>query len=380
MVREPPIAQFVHGPLPKGVSEVLDRLRRTEGVAQIAVMPDVHLASEFCVGTVVASDRYLFPNAVGGDIGCGMLAMQFDADANVLADPDVAGRLLGALIEACPGRRHHRRTAPAMATPLRDLPMSHASLLAAFDREAARTEAGTLGAGNHFLELQTDEAGALWLMIHTGSRHLGQVIHHHHLAHAAKLPTNLLAIEADSDHGRAYLVDVAFARAWARENRRLLAMATARALEQVLGIAPKLLTLMDCDHNHVAVETHGGRRLLVHRKGATAAHAGQAGIVPGSMATASYHTRGLGNAESLCSSSHGAGRLLSRTQARERISRSRVREQLRRSGVWYAAHLEESLREESPTAYKPIDEVMRAQAELTAITRRLRPVMVHKRI
>jgi tRNA-splicing ligase RtcB len=372
------IAQFVGGPLPKGVSDVLERLQRTEGVTRIAVMPDVHVAAEFCVGTVVASDRYLFPNAVGGDIGCGMLAMQFDGEAESLADADVAARLLGALMEGCPGRRHHRRAAPAVAPALRELPLSHTQLRAQCDGEAVRTQAGTLGAGNHFLELQSDDVGGLWLMIHTGSRHLGQVIHHHHLARAVKLPTNLLAIPVDSDHGRDYLMDVAFGRAWAQKNRRLLATAAARVVEQVLHISPKLETLVDCDHNHVTLEGHEGRQLLVHRKGATAAHEGQAGIVPGSMATASYHTCGLGNPEALCSSSHGAGRLLSRVKAREQVSRARVREQLRRSGVWYAPQLEESLREESPTAYKPIEEVMRAQSELTRIVRRLRPVLVHK--
>ena len=375
---EVPIHQFLCGPLPHGVSDVLQRLRKTEGVTQIAVMPDVHLASEFCVGTVVASDRYLFPNAVGGDIGCGMLAMQFDGTATALEEPDRAARLLGTLIELCPGRRHHRRTAPVVDPAVQEMPLSHDQLRMQLTSEACRTQAGTLGAGNHFLELQADDTGSLWLMIHTGSRHLGQVIHHHHLEQARKLSTGLLAIDVDSDHGRAYLTDVAFARAWAKENRRLLALAAARAVEQTLHISPRLDTLIDCDHNHVQLETQSDVQFLIHRKGATAAHADQVGLIPGSMATASYHTRGLGNRAALASSSHGAGRLLSRTQARNQITRSRLREQLRRAGVWYAPHLEDSLREESPAAYKPIEEVMRAQAELTTITRRLRPLLVHK--
>jgi tRNA-splicing ligase RtcB len=373
-----PIHQFLCGPLPHGVPDVLERLRKTEGVTQIAVMPDVHLASEFCVGTVVASNRYLFPNAVGGDIGCGMLAMQFDGTAESLEDPDLAARLLGTLIELCPGRRHHRRTAPAVDPVVHEMPLSHDQLRMQLTSEACRTQAGTLGAGNHFLELQVDEAGSLWLMIHTGSRHLGQVIHHHHLAHARRLSTGLFAIDSESEHGRAYRRDVAVARAWAKENRGLLAIAAARAVEQVLGIAPQLDTLTDCDHNHVQLETQNGVQLLIHRKGATAAHVDQPGLIPGSMATTSYHTRGLGNPNALASSSHGAGRLLSRTQARNQITRSRLREQLRRAAVWYAPHLEDSLREESPAAYKPIEDVMRAQAELTTITRRLRPLLVHK--
>ncbi len=377
-MRDVPMHQFLCGPLPRGVSDVLERLRETEGVVHIAVMPDVHLASEFCVGTVVASDRYLFPNAVGGDIGCGMLAMQFDGTVEAIEDPDRAARLLGTLIELCPGRRHHRRTVPAVDRAVQEMPVSHDQLRMQVRGDGCRTQAGTLGAGNHFLELQADEENTLWLMIHTGSRHLGQVIHHHHLAHARRLSSGLSAIEIDSDDGRAYLADVAVGRAWAKENRRLLALAAGRAVEQVLALSPRFDTLLDCDHNHVQLETHGHRKVLVHRKGATAAHADQPGLIPGSMATTSYHTRGLGNLAALASSSHGAGRLLSRTQARSQITRSRLREQLRRAGVWYAPHLEESLREESPAAYKPIEEVMRAQGELTRITRCLRPLLVHK--
>ena len=219
-MHEPPIHQFLCGPLPHGVAEVLERLRRTKGVTQIAVMPDVHLASEFCVGSVVASDRYLFPNAVGGDIGCGMLAVRFDGDAESLEDADRAARLLGTLMELCPGRRHHRRTAPAVDAAVCEMSVSHDQIRTELNADGCRTQAGTLGAGNHFLELQADETGALWLMIHTGSRHLGQVIHQHHLAYARKLPTGLFAIDVDSEAGRAYLLDVAISRAWARANRR----------------------------------------------------------------------------------------------------------------------------------------------------------------
>ncbi|MGN6366994.1 MAG: RtcB family protein [Phycisphaerae bacterium] len=380
MQTEAPVHQFLCGSLPRGVAEVLDRLQNTEGVTHIAVMPDVHLASEFCVGTVVASDRYLFPNAVGGDIGCGMLALQFDGDACALEDPDRAAQLLGALIERCPGRRHHRRMAPVLDSAVREMPLSHDELRKQSGSDACRTQLGTLGAGNHFLELQSDEQNHLWLMLHTGSRHLGQLVHHHHLAKTRKLPTNLLAIGIDSEQGRNYLTDLEYARAWAKQNRKHLALAAARAIEQILHLSPKFDTLLDCDHNHSQLEMHPAGERLIHRKGATAAQKDQPGLIPGSMATTSFHTLGRGNPASLHSSSHGAGRQLSRTQARSQIPRARLREQLRRANVWYAPHLEDSLREESPAAYKPIEEVMRAQAELTTITRRLRPLLIHKGI
>jgi tRNA-splicing ligase RtcB len=376
-----PIHYWVQGPLPRGVQDVLDRLRRTDGVARIAVMPDVHLASEFCVGTVVASPEMLYPNAVGGDIGCGMLAMRFAGTADVLDDAERAARLLGALTEACPGRRHHRRTGHTLPLDVASLPMSDAGLAAHRAGEDCRLQLGTLGAGNHFLELQAedgggDDRGTLWLMIHTGSRHLGQCVLHHHLPRARRLPTGVMALDADSSAGRAYLADVAAARAWAQANRRLLALRAAAAVERVLGAVPLFDTLTDCDHNHVETEAHAGRELFVHRKGATAAGAGVAGVVPGSMGTRSYHTVGRGNEDALCSSSHGAGRALSRTEARDRVTVSALRQQLR--GVWYDARLERHLREEAPAAYKPIDAVMAAQADLTAVVRRLRPVLVYK--
>jgi tRNA-splicing ligase RtcB len=372
-----PLHQWLASPLPPGVEEKLLRLQRTQGVAHIAVMPDVHLASEFCVGTVVASDSLLFPNAVGGDIGCGMLAMPFDSDASPLADPEIAARILGQLAEACPARRHHRRTAHDLPPELRDQPLSHPRLESQKRSEDIRTQLGTLGAGNHFLELQADAAtNQLWLMIHTGSRHLGQCIHHHFLPQACRTDTGIFALDADSPAGRAYLADVQVARAWARENRRLLALRTAQILEHIATISPLLAQAFDCDHNHLALETDKSTTRFIHRKGATAARQNLPGIIPGSMGTHSFHTRGTGNPLALHSSSHGAGRALSRTEARDRVTLSALRRQLRH--VWYDARLERHLREEAPSAYKEIDAVMNAQTGLTRIIRRLQPLLVHK--
>lgn len=374
----PGLGLWVHGPLPRGVDDVLARLLRTEGVLQIAVMPDVHLASEFCVGTVVASDSRLFPNAVGGDIGCGMLAMRFDAcAAELLADAGKAARILGALASACPSRRHHHRTGHSLSAELFALTLSDPRLEARKRGEDCRLQLGTLGAGNHFLELQADVGtGDLWLMIHTGSRHLGQCILHHYLIRARRLPSGIMALDANASEGRDYVSDVAVARAWARENRRLLALRAADVVERILGASPMLETLHDCDHNHLVRESHAGRDVWIHRKGATPAGDGAPGIVPGSMGTFSYHTLGKGFAAALHSSSHGAGRALSRTEARAKVTVSALRQQLR--GVWYDARLERQLREEAPMAYKPIETVMAAQEDLTRIVRRLRPVLVYK--
>jgi tRNA-splicing ligase RtcB (3'-phosphate/5'-hydroxy nucleic acid ligase) len=371
----PPLHTWLAGPLPEGVERVLARLAATADITHIAVMPDVHLAGDFCVGTVVATTARLFPTAVGGDIGCGMLALQFDVSAERLADPDRAAQLLGALCELAPARRHHRGLAPEMPGELLDLPLSHPHLAALLKGDAA-LQLGTLGAGNHFLEFQRDEAGALWLMLHTGSRNFGQAVYHQHLPAAQRTAGGLAALEADSAAGRAYLMDLHAARQYAAANRYALALRAARAAELVLGARPLLDTLVDCDHNHLQIETHFGRLCFVHRKGATAARAEQPGIVPGSMGDGSFHTLGRGCPESLDSCSHGAGRALSRTQARETVTIAALRQRLR--GVWYDRRLERELREEAPQAYKPIAQVMQAQRQLTRVVRRLRAVLVYK--
>jgi tRNA-splicing ligase RtcB len=377
----PQLNIFAAAPLPPGVPDLLARLHQTPGITHIAIMPDVHLAAEFCVGAVIASPSLLFPNAVGGDIGCGILAIQFDAPADLLADAERAARLLAALQTLCPARRRHRNTAPSLPDQLRDQTLSHPHLTAALHSEDSRLQLGTLGAGNHFLELQSDDSGRLWLMLHTGSRHLGQLIHHHHLAHTHKTRTHLLALHADSPAGQAYLADVQLARRYAAANRRTLALATVRALEQTLHITPLLDTLLDVDHNHLQPESHpllSSQPLFLHRKGATPAHQNQPGLIPGSMATTSYHTTGKGHAPALCSSSHGAGRALSRTQARQKITPSALRSQLAAAHVWYDPRLTRSLIEEAPAAYKNIRDVMHAQQSLTTITRTLKPLLLHK--
>jgi tRNA-splicing ligase RtcB len=339
-------------------------------------MPDVHVATEFCVGTVVGAENTLFPMAVGGDIGCGMLAMRFDADGDTLRDAQNAAAVFDGLYERCPSRRHHRNLAPKMPDALLDSPTSHTQL-ESWLRGEARLQLGTLGSGNHFLEFQVDEADdALWLMIHTGSRNFGQLVLQRHLPACKKTATNLFSLAADSPAGQAYLRDVETARKYASENRRALAMNAARVLENLFNITPRIETLTDCDHNHVQRETIAGESLWIHRKGATYAGSGAVGIIPGSMAGPSFHTEGRGSADALDSSSHGAGRAMSRVKAREAVSVKKFQEQMKH--IWFDHRLSRQLREESPAAYKPVREVMRAQTDLTKITRTLTPLLCYK--
>jgi tRNA-splicing ligase RtcB len=224
--------------------------------------------------------------------------------------------------------------------------------------------------------VQADDDEQLWLMVHSGSRGMGQAIREHHERRAGRTGGALVRIDVESAAGRDYLHDMGWALVYAHENRARLVRAAAEVLADVLGAEVCTGSAVSCHHNFVACECHAGERLWVHRKGAIRAGLGEPGLVPGSMGTPSYHVEGRGEAASLCSSSHGAGRKLARGAARARISRRDVARQLH--GVWYDQRLTDELRDEAPGAYKDIDAVLRAQRDLTRVARRLRPILGFK--
>jgi tRNA-splicing ligase RtcB len=331
-------------------------------VVHVAVMPDVHLAEDVCVGAVVATRATLYPAAVGGDIGCGMQAVGFDVPASAV-DAKAAARVLAGLYAKVPRDRHPRRE-PGLAFR-GELALSSPALARLAERDGA-LQLGTLGSGNHFVELQADDEDRLWLMVHSGSRGLGPAIRAHH----SRGQPGLVGLAADAEEGRAYLQDVAYAIAWAEDNRdRIVAAATA-ILGDVLGA--HATEVIRCHHNHVRRE----QGLWVHRKGAIPAAEGEPGVIPGSMGTASYHTAGRGHPDALASSSHGAGRSRSRTAARRAIGVRTLERELR--GVFWDHRMADALRDEAPSAYKDIGQVMRAQHELTRIVRKLCPVLAFK--
>lgn len=370
-----PLSAWLVEPMEPAVAAAIDRLRRAPDVQRVAVMPDVHLASDVCVGTVLATSHLVYPQAVGGDIGCGMLAVAFDVAADALSDPAVAGRVLGRLGEVVPTLRRHRRHALPWPDSLRRMELSHAAMEAT-RRDVGVQQLGTLGSGNHFVELQADEEDRLWLMIHSGSRGMGQAIRDHHLARASPVGSGLKALDATTDAGLAYIRDVEWARAYAEANRRAMAECVADVLAEAVFAKPAWQTLVSVDHNHVAVEEHDGRQLHVHRKGAMPAGPGVAGVLPGSMATASFHVEGRGCEGSLWSSAHGAGRTMSRESARNSITERDLRRQM--GGVWYDYRHASHLREEAPAAYKDVRAVLRAQHELVKVVRTLWPVLNYK--
>lgn len=369
---------WIASPLPADVFRSLDRLAHTPDVCQMAVMPDVHRSGEVCVGVALATGGLVYPAAVGGDIGCGMTALRFDVPAAAItADRRIGPSILERLAKNVPTLKAASGTVPErLAGELAIDRLSDERLAHAAKREG-RWQLGSLGRGNHFLELQADQEGSLWLMLHSGSRGMGQAITAWHLARATPPADGALpALDVEADAGRAYLSDVAWARAWARANRARIVAATSAVLGELLGAEPDCATLLDCDHNHVAREIHAGRELVVHRKGALPADDGMPGLIPGSMGTSSFHTVGRGHPDSLRSSSHGAGRVLPRGKAAARIDARRLLREMH--GVCFDARSAGRLVDEAPSAYRDIRSVMRAQRDLTAIRRELRPLVSHK--
>jgi tRNA-splicing ligase RtcB len=330
-------------------------------VEAVAAMPDVHLAHGVAVGTVFATEDVVVPGALGGDLGCGISAARIEGFAIGL-DRAALVRIVDRLAAAVPvGDACQWRPSP-LPEILR-APLSTRALERSRDHLAPR-HLGTLGGGNHFLELDRDADGDLWILVHSGSRGVGAAIAEHHRSIAG----GPLAPVAVDDGGGAYLDDLAFARAFAAANRKAI---LARALE-IVGL-PASGPVIDVDHNHVEREIHGGRSLLVHRKGAIAAEEGALALIPGSMGTASYVVEGRGDPHAFRSASHGAGRTHSRAASR-RFRRDEVL-----SSVRHVVHrVAGDLREEAPRAYREITEVLEDQRDLVTPLVRLEPLAVLK--
>jgi len=370
------IAQWLVEPPPPDVQRALKRLAKRQDVHHVAVMPDVHLSRDVCVGVVLATHQTLVPAAVGGDIGCGMTAAAFDASADILAKGADAALLLDRLYKAIPVMRHRRSAGVELPADLEARALSSPELEAKKAREAA-LQFGTLGRGNHFVEFQADEDNRLWLMVHSGSRGMGQAIRRaHDSPEGSEASQRPFGIAAESDAGRRYRSDVRWALDYAAGNRARIVESTRRVVDALFGVSLCDDTMVSCHHNFVRRETHDGVQAWVHRKGAISARVGEPGIIPGSMGAPSFHVVGRGCASALCSSSHGAGRAMARSVARRQISTKRLLASM--EGIWFDQRAASRLLEEAPAAYKDINAVMRAQRQLTSIARKLRPILAFK--
>lgn len=371
-----PVRAWLTEPMPKVVAQVVERLSRVDDVQRIAVMPDVHLSHQVCVGVALATKSLIYPDAVGKDIGCGMASIAFESEVGVLRDARRAAEMFKLLRKAVPIHRHaNRELAIERASELDPAQLTAEPLAKIAQRDGA-VQLGTLGRGNHFLEFQEDDEGRLWLMVHSGSRAMGQAISDWHLKQASQSSFGLAYLDGTIDTGQQYLRDMEWARRYARLSRAIMIQNASEVVRKALGAHPIAASYFDADHNHVRLETHLGQVFWVHRKGAASARANEIGIIPGSMGTESYHVEGRGAEDALCSSSHGAGRAMSRHEARQSITLGQLRNQTQ--AVWIDPRAAPALREEAPAAYKDIRAVMRAQRELTRIVRVLRPVLSYK--
>ena len=393
-----PVKAWTRGvPFEPGARKQVERLAAMPFVHKwVAVMPDVHVGIGATVGSVVATKRAIIPAAVGVDIGCGMMAVQSSLTASDL--PDDLGQLRRAVEKAVPhGRTDHGGRQDRGAW--KNVPTPSAAAWAALepgykrivsrhpklDRGAHVSQLGTLGGGNHFIEMCLDEADKVWFMLHSGSRGVGNRIGSHFIEkarremarHDVHLPDRDLAyLSEGSELFDDYVMAVEWAQDYARQNRELMMGAMVAALRKSGDLPPFTATLqaVNCHHNYVAREHHYGEDVLVTRKGAVRAGLGEMGIIPGSMGARSFIVRGLGNPESFTSCSHGAGRVMSRTEARRRISLAEHVEAT--AGV--ECRKDASVIDESPAAYKPIDDVMKAQSDLVEIVHTLKQVMCVK--
>jgi tRNA-splicing ligase RtcB len=371
-----PLRLWAHDTRPVTVRQLQRLASQPYVVDFVAGMADAHVSEGVAVGSVFATENTVVPRALGGDLGCGMSAVRLDTDARAL-DRRQLEALVKALGRAIPaGSATHRGAGVPVHDDLLSPPLSTRALEHARDA-LAHHHLGTLGGGNHFLELDRDADGYLWLLVHSGSRGLGAAIAAHHL-HAAQgtSDADLAGLDATTDAGAAYLSDLAWALDFARANRAALA---TRAIEVVadvlrLSLAPDLH--LDIHHNFVARERWQGRELLVHRKGAVAVPLGARALIPGSMGTASYVVLGLGCAGAFGSCSHGAGRVMSRKEARKAIGPKALAQAMRR--VVYPEALAAHLVEEAPAAYRDIARVLDDQEDLVQRETRLEPIAVLK--
>jgi len=391
-----PIKAWTRGvPLEEAAARQLANVARLPFIHRwVAAMPDVHWGIGATVGSVIPTVGAIIPAAVGVDIGCGMMAVETTLTANDL--PQSLREVRAAIEAAVPhGRTPRGRDKGSWGTPPPPAVLAWAGLKPGFDAIVTRhpavghsnhqTHLGTLGTGNHFIEVCLDEGDRVWFLLHSGSRGVGNRIGSYFIELAKKdmrkwmvnLPdADLAYLPEGTDHFDEYVAAVEWAQAFALTNRRLMMDAIIAAVGSVPGIPPFTpgAEAVNCHHNYVAREYHYGKNVLLTRKGAVRAREGDLGIIPGSMGARSYIVRGKGNPESFHSCSHGAGRAMSRAEAKRRFTVADHAQAT--AGI--ECRKDPDVIDETPGAYKSIDAVMEAQKDLVEIVHTLRQVVCVK--
>lgn len=355
----------------------------------VAIMPDVHLGKGATIGSVIPTTDAIIPAAVGVDIGCGMCAVHTSLTAEDL--PDNLDSIRGRIEHAVPHGRAGWDNAKMPSTVIKawdsHLRIGFDALLEKHNKVLRKTNnmnhLGSLGGGNHFIEVCLDEHGSVWVMLHSGSRGVGNAIGRYFIEKAKKemerhyirLPdADLAYLVEGSEHFDDYVEAVGWAQSFARVNRDVMLERVMRVLHDALPPFTVVDHAVNCHHNYIAKENHFGKNVWVTRKGAVRAREGDLGIIPGSMGARSFIVRGKGNADSFHSCSHGAGRVLSRSKAKELVSVDDHAQAL--EGV--SCRSDASTLDETPKAYKNIDDVMAAQDDLVEVLYTLKQVLCVK--
>lgn len=351
----------------------------------LAIMPDVHAGMGMPIGGVLACDGAVIPNAVGVDIGCGMCAVKTNWKMEDLPPHVIRKEIMKGIRARIPlGMEHHKEAQDA-----KYLPQGHdidKMEIVKRRQHSILHEVGTLGGGNHFIELQKDEEGNLWIMIHSGSRNLGKQVGDYYNKIAVSLNEKWHSVVSPEirlpflPHGTrefgAYWNEMKYCIDFALCNRRLM----MERIQEVIADSLKGIEfepMINIAHNYAAFEHHFGKDVIVHRKGATLAREGVIGIIPGSQGTASYIVEGLGNPDSFCSCSHGAGRVLSRKAAIKTLDMDAEVRNLEAKGIIHAIRCQDDMQEASG-AYKDIDTVIANESDLVKVKTKLLPIAVIK--
>ncbi|MET0268602.1 MAG: RtcB family protein [Duganella sp.] len=395
-----PIKMWTQGvPVEESAKQQLANTARMPFIYKhIAVMPDVHLGKGSTIGSVIPTLGAIIPAAVGVDIGCGMMAAKTTLSASDL--PDNLGPLRSAIEKAIPHgmspktRGYRGRDEGSWNTPPAPVDAAWAQLKEEFDVICQKTpklkntnnyrHLGTLGGGNHFIEVCLDEAGAVWFMLHSGSRGVGNAIGSHFIelakkdmrTHFINLPDDDLAyLEEGTSHYQDYVEAVGWAQRFARTNREVMMRNLIAAVRTIITKPFEThVEAVNCHHNYVQRERHFGKDVLITRKGAVSARPGELGIIPGSMGAKSFIVRGKGNEESFNSCSHGAGRTMSRNEAKRRFNA----DDHARATAGVECRKDANVVDEIPMAYKDIDAVMHAQRDLVEVVHTLKQVVCVK--
>lgn len=359
-----------------------ERTARSPAVSgPVALMPDAHLG----IGaTMIPTEAAIIPAAVGVDLGCGMTAVRTPHTASQL--PDDLGPALSAVEAAVPaGFNAHPRTTRAADEWLSGRPLPAPSAVEPKTRRKMGCQLGTLGGGNHFVEMSLDEQDRVWVVLHSGSRGVGNKLAVGHIRAAKRTcrdtgrsledPDLAYLVEGD-DSFEPYVADMLWAQDYAHANRSLMMNAALKALGKATGLPFSEADRVDCHHNYAEKESHGDRTVWITRKGAIRARHGDRGVIPGSMGDDTYIVSGRGNADSYCSASHGAGRTMSRKRAREQVDEAEFVEQMQ--GRAWQEDRAGRLLDEAPAAYRRIADVMAAQDDLVSIDHKLTAILNYK--